>query len=197
MEIRFSEDFFTVLEFSRNEALRTGWHNILPDHIMLAVLRHRDNPAYSVLETCGVSPDELKAKLDEALFAEEQIPWSERESINFCESAISILQHASVETMRCHALELDSLHFLLAVSRTPGSYTHDYLESHGIVLKALVEGSGMEWKDYGLMQAGAAPGNLAPDGQEESGISSGLSALAAAFEDRLREGYTTDNPLVS
>lgn len=193
MEISFSEDFLTVLEFSRNEALRTGWHNISSDHIMLAVLRHKDNPACRVLELCGASPDEFKTTLDDALFVDEQIPWSERESINFCESALGMLRNASVEALRCHTGLLDSFHFLLAVCRTNGSCSHDYLETHGIELRALVESYGIKWENYGLMQAAALPENGLQELPDKLRTSSRLSALAAAFEERLRQGYTPDD----
>ena len=192
METSFSEDFFTVLEFSRNEALRTGWHNISPDHIMLAVLRHKENPACYALERCGVCTDEFKASLDDALFVDEQIPWSERESINFCESALSMLRHASVEAMRCHAGMLDSFHFLLAVCRIEGSCSHDYLKAHGIQLRTLVESTGLKWENYGLLQP-ALPDSGLQETPEKLSDSTRLSTLASAFEERLRSGYTPDD----
>ena len=86
MDFRFSDDFIEVFEISRDEALRTGWHNICPDHIILGILRHRANVACDALEALGISADAFKTALDEALFVDEQIPWEERDSINLSEA---------------------------------------------------------------------------------------------------------------
>ncbi|MBO6169133.1 MAG: hypothetical protein J6O51_04095 [Bacteroidales bacterium] len=190
MELCLSHDFVKVLEFSRDEALRTGWHNICPDHIMLGILRHADNNAVLALESAGAVPDMLKVQLDEALFVSEQIPWEERESINLCDSAVSMLQHASLEAARCGASCIEPLHFLLACSRISGSYSHDWLDSEGISLRSLVEASGLPWAKYGLGIKG---------GEKEEGPDTTPDPLlmAAAIEKRIREGYGTENPHLS
>lgn len=187
MDFRFSDVFFKVLEFSRDEAVRTGWHNIGADHIMLAVLRHGDNGACRALEASGVDLTAFKCHIDDAVFADEAIPWKDRESVNLCEGAQSMLQHAALEAARCGDEVLEPLHFLLAVCRISGSYSHDYLDDCGVSLKALVEAAGIEWSQYRLDRRhdGASAGT--PDPQ----------LLAEAIEKRLREGYTTDNPNVS
>ena len=186
MDFRFSDDFIEVFDISRDEALRTGWHNICPDHIILGILRHRTNGACDALEALGLSADAFKTALDEALFVDEQIPWEERDSINLSESAMSLLQVATLEARRCKAGTTAPLHYFLAAIRTFGSYSHDWFADNGITLRGLVEASGLPWRDYGLAPAPA---------KEPSGPDPEL--MAAAIEKRLREGYTTDNPLVS
>ena len=208
MEQRFSDDFSKVLEFSRDEALRTGWHNICPDHIMLGILRHADNGATRVIEALGLIPDHLKASLDEALFVSEQIPWEERESVNFSDSSLSLLQHAALEAARCGDEVLEPLHFLLAICRISGSYSHDYLDDCGVELRSLVEAADIPWSQYGL--AGRPSGMSdessvmmsRSDASESEALVNEASSpdptlMAAAIEKRLREGYTTDNPNVS
>lgn len=189
MEFRFSDDFLKVLEFSRNEALRTGWRNICPDHIMLAILRHKCNDACRSLLACGVDTALFKECIDEATFVSEEVPWEERETIHLRDSSISMLQHASLEAARCHADQITPLHFLLAVSRTAGCFCHDWLDSRGLSLRKLVEASGLPWAAYGLAAAAgeAQKSAAAPDPQ----------TLAAAIEKRLREGYSTGNPHLS
>ena len=207
MEFCFSEDFLKILEFSRDEALRTGWHNIGVEHIMLGILRQADNDAYRTLEAAGVCIADFKTCIDEAVFVgDEQIPWSERESIHLRESACSVLQLAALEMMRCHAPELSPLHFLLAVSRSSGSYCSDYLDDCGISLRALVEASGVDWSQYGTALFGddrsqpddssevLSPGEESPDAL---GQLPDPSIIAAALEERLRAGFDTGNPLAS
>ena len=186
MEFSFSEDFLQVLEVSRDEALRTGWHNICPDHIMLAILRVGCPQAGAALDAAGVNPGLFKESIDEAIFISEQVPWEERNSINLSESSLSMLQHASLEAARCHERRISPLHYLLAVCRIAGCYSHDFLSSHGIGLRPLVEGAGLQWSLYGLAPREKSEA-AAPDPQ----------VLAAAIEKRIREGYTTDNPIAS
>ena len=187
MELRFSDEFLKALELSRSEALRTGWHNIRPDHITLGILRLDGSFACEVLDRAGACREAFKERLDERLFHPEQIPWEDRESIQPCENAVTMLQHAALEARRCGTPVIEPLHFLLACRRVPGSCSHDWLEEQGIRLRALVEAAGLDWDSYGLAPSAAENEAAAPD----------PSIMAAAIEKRLREGYTTGNPHVS
>ena len=196
MELRFSDDFLKALEFSRDEAVRTGWHNICPDHIMLGVLRHSDNGACHALDVLGVDLAAFKAHIDEAVFCAEQVQWEERGSVNLCDSAQSILQHAALEAARCGDALVEPLHFLLAVSRIAGCYSHDYLDDCRISLRALIEASGRDWSQYGLSPS-VMSGEQSPVMPDPIGHLPDPALLAATLEQRLREGYTTDKPHVS
>ena len=176
MDFRFSEDFLKVLEFSRDEAVRTGWHNICPDHIMLGILRHSDNAACHALEARGIDLSLFKEEIDRAIFVSEQIPWEERGSINLSQAASSLLKSALLESSKCKSNFVEPLHFLLALTHIWGSYSHDWLEEHGISPASLPS------------PAPAVPDNsAAPD----------PSLMAVAIEKRILEGYTTNNPHVS
>ena len=179
MDFRFSEDFLKVLEFSRDEALRTGWHNICPDHIMLGILRHSDNGACAALQALGADLALFKQSIDEAIFVLDQIPWDERETINLSPSAASLLKTAATESENCRSNFVEPLHFLLALTHIWGSYSHDWLEDHAISHKTLVDAAGM-----------------APAAQKEAAAPD-PSVMAAAIEQRIRDGYSTGNPHVS
>ena len=191
MVLRFSDDFLKVLEFSRDEAMRTGWHNIAVDHIILGILRQSGNGACRALEALGQDLTAFKCSLDESLSTDGPVAWDERESVHLCDGALSMLQHAALEMARCGATYLETQHFLFAVSRIAGSYSHDYLDDCGISLRALVEASGLEWASYGLDRKPVMPN------ESETNALPDPALLAEAIEQRLREGYTTENPLVS
>ncbi len=180
MEMRFSDDFLKALEFSRDEAVRTGWHNICPDHIMLGILRLASPETEEILHLAGVDPALFKSRIDEALFVDEAIGWEERDSILPCDSARSFLEHAGLEARRCGATAVTPFHFILAACRINGPFCHDYLEECGISLRSLVEASGMDWKDYGLRAEGFTAMQT-PD----------PALMAEAIERRIKEGYTT------
>ncbi|MBO4742774.1 MAG: hypothetical protein J5533_03970 [Bacteroidales bacterium] len=182
MDFRFSEDFLKVLEFSRDEAVRTGWHNICPDHLMLAIMRHSDNAACRALESLGVDLSLFKKEIDGAIFVSEQIPWEERDSINLSPSASSLLKNALLESAKCRSNFVEPLHFLLALAHNWGSYSHDWIEDHGITPHSLLEAAGINGQEYGLAQPGQKEA-AAPD----------PSIMAAAIEQRILDGYSTGN----
>ena len=186
MDFRFSEDFIKVLEYSRDEALRTGWHNICPDHIMLGILRHADNGACRALQALGVDTAVLKGEIDGAVFVSEQVPWEAREIVNLSRSASSLLKASVMESSKCRSNYVEPLHFLLALTHVWGSFCHDWMEEHGIVPDAILGASGIDKEHYGVVSPSQNEA-AAPDPM----------VLAAAIEQRLREGYSTDNPIVS
>ncbi len=186
MQYCFSDDFLKILESSLDEAIRTGWHNICPDHIMLAILRHSDNDACRALRDAGLDPSFLKSRIDDSIFVPEQIPWSEREKLNFCESARSMLSHASVEAARCHSAKITPLHYLLAVCRMAGCYSHDILDEERAGLPELLKAAGIE--GYGLAPAAA---------EQEKSAAPDPQVLAAEIEKRIREGYSVNSPITS
>lgn len=185
MDFRFSEDFLKVLEFSRDEALRTGWHNICPDHIMLGILRHSDNAACAALEALGTDLSLFKQSIDEAIFVSDQIPWDERESINLSPSASSLLKTAAAESESCRSNFVEPIHYLLALTRIWGSYSHDWLEDHSITQVSILTVANIDKVPVDAPPAKAEP--PAPD----------PALMAVAIEKRILEGYTTDNPHVS
>ena len=217
MEMRFSDDFLKALEFSRDEAVRTGWHNISPDHIMLGILRLEDDAVFDLLGCAGVQASDFKACLDDAVFVEEAVAWDERDSVVLSDGARSFLEHACLEARRCGSAVVGPLHFILALCRVNGPYSHDYLEDHGASLRTLVEASGLRWEDYGLAPSSVistgpssvistAPSSVISTGAQRSGeISSqpdsspqpdapsipDAALMAEAIERRIREGYST------
>lgn len=183
MEMRFSDDFLKALEFSRDEAVRTGWHNISPDHIMLGILRLEDCVVFDVLGCAGVPPFEFKAALDDAVFVEEEVPWDERDSVVLSDGARSFLEHACLEARRCGSAVVEPLHFVLAACRVAGPYCHDYLNSCQVSLRSLVEAAGIKWEDYRLDRPVRPEPDKAPVPDPQ--------LMADAIERRLREGYST------
>ena len=45
MEIKFSPELLCILNYARDEAMRTGSYGIGPDHLFLGIIRHVENPA--------------------------------------------------------------------------------------------------------------------------------------------------------
>ena len=81
MQLQVSDELNLVIKYAREEAMRTGSYGIGADHIVLGMLRHRDNDACRMLAACGIDPDALKAAIDEQLFAEQPVPWRDQDQV--------------------------------------------------------------------------------------------------------------------
>ena len=83
MEITISDELNSIINFSREEAMRTGSYGIAPDHLFLGIIRHRENTAVDTLRGIGIDIDEMKEFIDSRIFTNEHIPYSEMENISF------------------------------------------------------------------------------------------------------------------
>ncbi|MBO7764082.1 MAG: Clp protease N-terminal domain-containing protein, partial [Bacteroidales bacterium] len=49
MTLRLPKEINEIVGISREEAMRTGCYDITPDHLVLGIIRHKDNSAYELL----------------------------------------------------------------------------------------------------------------------------------------------------
>jgi len=67
MEAKFSNQVKEVIALSKEEALRLGHSYIGTEHIVLGLLREGDSKAISILKQLGVSLDELRQVIEQAI----------------------------------------------------------------------------------------------------------------------------------
>ena len=132
MEIKISDELNAIINFAREEAMRTGSYGISPDHLFLGILRHGNNAAYEILKSLDTDTDEFKQYIDRHIFTNEQIPFSEIDHITFSRGAQNILSITILEATRLNCTEASSQHLLLALCRNTGSYGQGYLRDTGI-----------------------------------------------------------------
>lgn len=62
MDIKYSQNAQRILIYAKEEAMRTGHITVGADHILLALLRYRDNDVCAALQELGVDldPDESR-----------------------------------------------------------------------------------------------------------------------------------------
>ena len=68
MEIKISEELNAIINYARQEAMRTGSYGIGPDHLFLGMLRHEDNTACQVLSQLDTDLQEFKRFIDSKIF---------------------------------------------------------------------------------------------------------------------------------
>lgn len=154
MEITISDQLHSVINFSREEAMRTGSYGIAPDHLILGLLRHRENSAVDALRGLGIDVEELKQFIDSHIFTNEHIPYSEIDSITFSRGVQNVLSFTILEATKLRNRQAGVEHLLLALCRAGDSYGVTYLRDLGV--------------DYGMIYRYMEKNSMIEKGPEES-----------------------------
>ena len=132
MEISISDELNAIINYSRDEAMRTGSYGIAPDHLFLGIIRHGENTAADALRGLVCDLQEMKQFIDTHIFTNEHIPYSEIDNISFSRGAQNALSFTILEATRLKSREASSQHLLLALCKAGGSYGSTYLKDTGI-----------------------------------------------------------------
>lgn len=132
MEIKFSQEMLTILNYARDEAMRTGSYGIGADHIVLALLRHGDNNACRALAALGTDLAALKKDIDGRIFSDRAIPWQDFARIRPTRPAAALLSASAYEALKHAQHEILSSHFLLALMRSQGNVSAGLLRQGGL-----------------------------------------------------------------
>ena len=132
MEISISDELNSIINYSREEAMRTGSYGIAPDHLYLGMIRHSENTGCDALRGLSCDLSEMKQFIDSRIFTNEHIPYSEIENITFSRGAQNVLSFTILEATKIKSTQASSQHLLLALSRAGGSYGSTYLKDTGI-----------------------------------------------------------------
>lgn len=170
MEIKVSPELETILGYARDEAMRTGHYGIGADHLMLGILRHSDNEACRTLQALGVDLRAFKRKIDDAVFREEAVPYSDEDKMGLTKSAHSALNLTVYESLKCARTAAGPEHLLLALTRSERTATVAIFESLGIDREVLAA----RMRTMGLLKP--MPDPILPKAEE----------IARALEEELR-----------
>ena len=131
MKINISDELHSIINFSREEAMRTGSYGIAPDHLYLGIIRHRENTAVDTLRGLSVDIDEMKLFIDDRIRTNEHIPYAEADRVTFSRGAQNILSFTILEATKVHCSNASSQHLLLALTHQSDSYGSTYLRDLG------------------------------------------------------------------
>ena len=132
MEITISDQLHSVINYSREEAMRTGSYGIAPDHLILGLLRHKENSAVDTLRGLEIDIEELKQFIDNHIFTNEHIPYSEIDNITFSRGVQNILSFTILEATKLRNRQAGVEHLLLALCRAGDSFGVTYLRDLGV-----------------------------------------------------------------
>lgn len=137
MKIRFSDKMHHILDLAVEETLRTGHGRADVDHLMLGLLRDRDNNACRALCLMKLDLDDMKRSLDDAVFLSEPVKFDEPESIHPTREAVEVIRMSVLEALRNDCRTVRDEHLLLAIAIFPRSASRNYLMEHGISAESL------------------------------------------------------------
>ena len=120
-----TNNLHTILLYAQQEAQRLGSKEIMPDHMMLGILRLAEGKAYELLMQAGLNPVELKRAIDERLMQSEP-----SQTTKMSRASERILRLMIIEAKLYHAEECGSIHLLLALLRERVNYPAMYVEEN-------------------------------------------------------------------
>lgn len=112
----FSDKMVDILGYAAEEAIRTGYKVAGVDHLMLGLLRNRNNDACKVLEIEGFDLDDMKRTIDEHIFLDRAANFDELQSVRPTRAALRVLNTAAYEALRYGGTTILTSHLLLAIS---------------------------------------------------------------------------------
>ena len=118
-----TNNLHTILLYAQQEAQRLGSSEILPDHLMLGILRLADGKAFELLMQAGLNPVELKRTIDERLM---QATTSANPKMS--RASERIMRLMLIEAKLYHADECGSAHLLLGMLRERVNYPTMFVE---------------------------------------------------------------------
>ena len=118
-----TNNLHTILLYAQQEAQRLGNTEILPDHLILGILRLADGKAFELLMQAGLNPVELKRAIDERLMQA-----STSETAKMSRASERILRLMLIEANAYHAEECGSVHLLLGILRERVNYPAMFVE---------------------------------------------------------------------
>ena len=134
--------------------MRTGSYGIAPDHLILGLLRHKENSAVDTLRGLDIDVEEMKQFIDSHIFTNEHIPYSEIDNINFSRGVQNVLSFTILEATKLRNRQAGVEHLLLALCRAGDSFGITYLRDLGV--------------DYGMVYRYMEKNSMIEQGPEET-----------------------------
>ncbi len=111
----FSQEVSTILLYSREEARRTASTHVRPEHLLLAMLRHKTCVIHQVLAHFCVNEGEFRQGIDQRLTPSDTTSTIPQADVQLDDAATNILMRSALEARKQHAAVIDSSHLLLAI----------------------------------------------------------------------------------
>lgn len=135
MERRISEKVLKILQLSKEEADRLHDGAIRPEHLLLGIMRDRDNRAMDVMSRMGVDFSLLRQTVESGLAdiqSQDSVEYTSFEGVVAVPETAKILRISILEARMLKLDEADADHLLLAILRDGRSFAAKSLNDQKI-----------------------------------------------------------------
>ena len=139
MATKFSPDMSMVLAFSKEEAERLNNGSVTPSHILLAMLRHKENSAVSVLQKLNIDLQVLKRRLEESTQDNRLLIAPSINDMDFDLNASRVIRLGALEARLMHSESIDTIHQLLAILKANDCQASNIMSEMNVTYASLAQ----------------------------------------------------------
>ena len=139
MATKFSPDMSMVLAFSKEEAERLNNGSVTPSHILLAMLRHKENSAVSVLQKLNIDLQVLKRRLEESTQDNRLLIAPSINDMDFDLNASRVIRLGALEARLMHSESIDTIHLLLAILKANDFQASNIMSEMNVTYASLAQ----------------------------------------------------------
>ena len=165
MQSQLSNELNDILAYAKEEAMRLGNYTVSTDHLVLGMLRHRENAVVETLVQLGVNTAQLKAYIEDAVRAKEPVPMDQEDSLKLSKASENALKVMFLEARSMRCVKPDAGHLFLAILRAQDGNSVKYLEQQEITYSKVKEALAAEEADE-TPDAPHSPEHETPHGGE-------------------------------
>ena len=126
MHLQLSKELNNIISYSKEEAMRLGNMTITTNHLLLGIIRHRDNSAYHILESLSLDLSEIKSELDIKLRTSQSISLDQSDKISLAKDAENAIKIMFLEARALKEAKPTPTHLLLAILRSEENTLSDF-----------------------------------------------------------------------
>ncbi|MDE7377877.1 MAG: ATP-dependent Clp protease ATP-binding subunit [Paraprevotella sp.] len=138
MKNQFAPDVARILEYSKEEAIRLHDHSITPEHLLLGILRDRQNHAYELLKSLNTDLLRMKNRLETSLQENNRNEYTIYNDITLSEKTSKILKITLLESRLIKTDTADTEHMLLAFMKEKNNNACKAMEECDITYEELL-----------------------------------------------------------
>lgn len=128
-----------VLAFSKEEAERLNNGSVTPSHILLAMLRHKENSAVSVLQKLNIDLQVLKRRLEESTQDNRLLIAPSINDMDFDLNASRVIRLGALEARLMHSESIDTIHLLLAILKAKDCQASNIMSEMNVTYASLAQ----------------------------------------------------------
>ncbi|MBP5519999.1 MAG: ATP-dependent Clp protease ATP-binding subunit [Treponema sp.] len=121
-----------IMVLAQDEARKLGSSQLLPEHVLLAMLKSKDGLGYSAISELGLDAAKLEAQIE--TFFRDDIHNPTLDSIPKSRRYQFLIDIADIESSALHNNYIGTEHLLLAAIRDEGSVTAKFFSSEGFTI---------------------------------------------------------------